>query len=67
MEYHPMAGFSVSLSGDDTDALHGYWEKLSASGTATMPLAKQVWGDEFGMCIDGFGVPWLVNISQPQA
>ena len=67
MEYHPIAGVSVSLSGDDADALHGYWEKLSASGTATMPLAKQVWGDEFGMCIDGFGVPWLVNISQPQA
>jgi PhnB protein len=67
MEYHPIAGFSVSLSGDDTDALRGYWEKLSASGTATMPLQKQVWGDEFGMCVDGFGVPWLVNISQPQA
>src|SRR6202161_979574 len=43
MEYHPMAGFSVSLSGDDTDALHGYWEKLSANGTTTMPLAKQAW------------------------
>jgi PhnB protein len=67
MEYHPVTGVSVSLSGDDTDALRGYWEKLSASGTATMPLQKQVWGDEFGMCVDGFGVPWLVNISQPQA
>ncbi|HEY6309917.1 MAG TPA: VOC family protein [Streptosporangiaceae bacterium] len=67
MEFHPMAGFSVSLSGDDGDALHRYWDKLSASGTATMPLQKQVWGDEFGMCVDGFGVSWLVNISQPQA
>ena len=66
MEYHPPAGFAVSLSGDDVDALHGYWEKLSASGTTTMPLAKQAWGDEFGMCADKFGVPWLVNISQPQ-
>jgi PhnB protein len=66
MEYHPPAGFAVSLSGDDVDALHGYWEKLSASGTTTMPLAKQAWGDEFGMCADQFGVPWLVNISQPQ-
>jgi PhnB protein len=63
--YNPMAGFSVSLSGDDGDALRGYWEKLSASGTATMPMQKQVWGDEFGMCVDGFGVSWLVNISQP--
>jgi PhnB protein len=66
MEYHPMAGCSVSLSGDD-DALRGYFERLSAGGTTTMPLAKQVWGDEFGMCVDQFGVPWLVNISQPQA
>ena len=66
MEYHSPAGFGVSLSGDDSDALHGYWEKLSASGTTTMPLAKQAWGDEFGMCVDQFGVPWLVNISQPQ-
>lgn len=67
MEYHQMAGCSVSLSGDDADALHGYWDKLSASGTTTMPMQKQAWGDEFGMCVDRFGVPWLVNIGQPQA
>jgi PhnB protein len=30
-----------------------------------MPLQQQVWGDEFGMCIDRFGIPWLVNITQP--
>ncbi len=66
MPYQPPAGFAVSLSGDD-DALHGYWENLVAGGTVTMPLQKQVWGDEFGMCTDQFGVPWLVNISQPQA
>jgi PhnB protein len=67
MEFHPMAGFAVSLSGDDVDVLRDYWEKLSTSGTTTMPLEKQVWGDEFGMCVDEFGVSWLVNITQPQA
>jgi PhnB protein len=67
MAYQGMHGFGVSLSGDDGDALHGYWEKLSSAGTTTMPLQKQAWGDEFGMCTDQFGVPWLVNISQPQA
>jgi PhnB protein len=66
MEYHPIEGCSVSLSGDDADLLHGYWEKLSASGSTMMPLQKQVWGDEFGMCTDGFGIPWLVNIGQPE-
>jgi PhnB protein len=32
-----------------------------------MPLEKQAWGDDFGMCSDRFGVPWMVNISRPQA
>jgi PhnB protein len=66
MQYQPMAGSSVSLSGDDADLLRGYWEKLSTGGTITMPLQKQVWGEEFGMCVDKFGVSWMVNISQPQ-
>jgi PhnB protein len=67
MEYQGMHGFGVSLSGDDGDVLRGYWEQLSSSGAVTMPLQKQTWGDEFGMCTDQFGVSWLVNISQPQA
>jgi len=33
----------------------------------TMPLEKQMWGDFFGMCTDQFGVPWMVNIVQPQS
>jgi PhnB protein len=58
---------SISLSGDDSAQLRGYWEKLSDGGTVTMPLEKQMWGDEFGMCVDKFGVPWMVNISQSQS
>ncbi|GAB2567964.1 VOC family protein [Microlunatus antarcticus] len=54
---------TVSLSGDDVDALHGYWERLSADGTVVFPLERQMWGDEFGQCKDRFGVPWLVNIT----
>ena len=54
---------TVSLSGDDGDALRGYWEKLSAGGNVMMPLEKQMWGDEFGMLVDRFGVPWMVNIA----
>ena len=58
---------SVSLSGDDSDALRDYFQKLSDGGTVTMPLEKQMWGDEFGMCTDRFGVPWMVNIGQSQS
>jgi PhnB protein len=67
MQYQAPAGFSMSLSGDDGDALRGYFAKLSAGGAVTMPLDKQVWGDEFGMCVDQFGISWLVNIGQAQA
>ncbi|MGH3879332.1 MAG: VOC family protein [Actinophytocola sp.] len=66
MEVNRGDNITVSLSGDDTAELRGYWEKLSAGGKVTMPLEKQMWGDEFGMCVDQFGVPWMVNISQPQ-
>ncbi|MBA2944553.1 VOC family protein [Streptomyces himalayensis] len=64
-EHTPGNNFSVSLSGDDDAELSGYWEKLSADGTVSVPLEKQMWGDTFGMCIDRFGVSWMVNIVQP--
>ena len=67
MTYEPIAGISVSLSGDEADLLRGYWDKLSSAGTVTTAMEKQMWGDEFGMCVDRFGISWLVNISQPQA
>jgi PhnB protein len=58
------SSISVSLSGDDPE-LRGYFEKLADGGSVTMPLEKQMWGDEFGMCVDRFGISWLVNVSQP--
>jgi PhnB protein len=29
------------------------------------PGSKIVLGDEFSMCVDRFGISWMVNISQP--
>ncbi len=63
MEYKPGTNFSVSLSGDDEEELRGYWEKLSDGGQTIMPLEKAPWGDTFGMCIDRFGISWLINVA----
>jgi PhnB protein len=63
-EYNPGDNVAVSLSGEDEAELRGYWDKLSAGGTVTVPLEKQMWGDLFGMCVDRFGIGWLVNIGQ---
>ncbi|MEV0049774.1 VOC family protein [Saccharopolyspora shandongensis] len=63
MEHKPGTNISVSLSGDSEDELRGYWAKLSEAGTVAVPLEKQMWGDTFGMCVDRFGIGWMVNIA----
>jgi PhnB protein len=55
---------SISISGpaSDAEAMRRYFEGLSDGGQVAMPLEKQMWGDEFGLVVDRFGVPWMVNI-----
>lgn len=67
MERTVGTNMSVSLSGDDVEELRGYFAKLAEGGTVPVALEKQMWGDEFGMCVDRFGVAWMVNISEPSA
>jgi len=64
LEYSGAGNVSVSLSGgpDEDATLRGYWDKLSGSGSVTVPLEVAPWGDAFGMCVDGYGIAWLVNI-----
>lgn len=67
MEHNPGNNIAVSLSGEDAAELRDYWAKLSEGGTVSVPLEKQMWGDEFGMCTDRFGIPWMVNIVAPSS
>jgi PhnB protein len=62
-DFKPGTNMSISLSGDEDALLRGFWQKLSAKGTTTMPLETAPWGDTFGMCTDQFGIQWLVNIA----
>jgi PhnB protein len=54
---------SISLSGDNEEELTGYFNKLADGGKIEQPLTKAPWGDTFGMCIDKFGIFWMVNIA----
>lgn len=63
MEHTPGMNGSISISGNDEAELQGYWDKLRDGGVVSQPLVKAPWGDSFGMCIDKYGVNWLVNIS----
>ena len=60
------ATVQLSLSGDSSEELTGYFDKLSQGGQVREPLVKAPWGDTFGMLTDKFGMSWMVNISGKQ-
>ncbi len=62
--YEEMKGFSVSLSVDDPAEAERIFNALVANGTVRMPLQKTFWAVRFGMLVDQFGVPWMVNCEQ---
>jgi PhnB protein len=63
MDHQVGTNIAISLSGDDADDLRRWWAALSDGGTVTMPLERQMWGDDFGSCTDRFGIHWMVNIA----
>ena len=62
-EYVVGTNMSISLSGDNEAELTGYYNKLVEGGKVEQQLTKAPWGDTFGMCIDKFGIFWMVNIT----
>ena len=37
------------------------FDQLARDGTVKMAYEKTFWSPGYGMCIDRFGVPWMVN------
>ena len=54
---------SLSITGSDAEKLTEIFIGLAQGGKVVMSLAKQFWGDTFGMVTDKFGVHWMINIS----
>jgi len=61
----PMKGFSVSLQVDKLADAERIFEALSKNGTVKMPLAETFWAQRFGMLVDQFGTPWMINYAKP--
>ena len=57
-------GFSVSLSISDKAEAERVFNELAAGGEVKMPFEKTFWAAGFGMCIDKFGIPWMVNCEE---
>jgi PhnB protein len=60
-----MQGFSVSVSVDDPTEADRIFAALAEGGNVTMPIAESFWAARFGMLVDRFGTPWMVNCDKP--
>ncbi len=54
-------GFHVQLGIDDPAEAERVFRALSENGKVTMPFEQSFWAYRFGMLVDQFGVPWMVN------
>jgi PhnB protein len=62
--HEQMKGFSVTLGIDDPHIAERVFHALSENGTVQMPIQKTFWAARFGMLVDQFGTPWMINCEQ---
>lgn len=58
-------GMFVNYSVGDVKEAERVFEALGEDGEVTMPMAETFWSPRFGMCVDRFGTPWMVNAEAP--
>jgi len=61
MPFEPMKGMTVSLAYKTAEEGRKIFDALAAGGQVQMAYGKTFWADGFGMCVDRFGTPWMVN------
>lgn len=59
--YAQPQGFSLSLTYDQTGEAERVFGALAEGGQVQMPIQETFWAKRFGMVVDRFGTPWMVN------
>ena len=62
--YDQPKGFSVSIQIRDKADGERIFNALAEGGTIQMPFEPTFWAAGFGMCVDRFGIPWMVNCGE---
>jgi PhnB protein len=62
--YEEPKGFSVSLQINDPAEAERLFHALAENGKVEMPIQQTFWAARFGMLVDRFGIPWMVNCEQ---
>lgn len=66
---HPHEGIKgsyVSVNVDEPAEAERIFQALAENGEVEMPIQETFWAQRFGMTVDRFGVPWMVNCSRPE-
>ena len=63
--YEKPQGFSVSIEVADPKEAELMFNGLVVNGTVKMPMQQTFWAERFGMLVDQFGIPWMVNCPKP--
>ena len=62
--YEPPKGIYVSLHFKDKAEGERVFQALAENGNVQMAFQQTFWAAGFGMCVDRFGIPWMVNCEQ---
>jgi PhnB protein len=65
-QFEKQQGFSVCLQIEDPAQGERIFKALADGGTIKMPFGATFWSKGFGMCVDKFGIPWMVNGPAPE-
>jgi PhnB protein len=63
--YEAPKGFQISVNPGSVEEAERVFTSLSAGGKILMPLQQTFWARRFGVLVDRFGIPWMVNCEQP--
>jgi PhnB protein len=63
-QYEEPKGLSVLLGIDDPAEAERIFHALAENGTVRMPIQETFWAARFGMLVDQFGIPWMINCEQ---
>jgi PhnB protein len=57
-------GFDVNLEFDNVAEGERVFNALAENSTVKMPLQQTFWTECWGMLVDKFGIPWMINCGQ---
>ena len=65
--YEKPQGAYVSLHVEDPAEADRLFQTLSEGGEIQMPIQQTFWAVRFGMFVDRYGIPWMINCEAQQS